>query len=84
MAADRSLALLIEYWLSNNSDMSTREFTILLLETVRDDLSHATVGGGSPVTDVRQVREYLEEQVAALRDARKYNVEINAEKQERP
>ena len=66
MVEDGSLGHLIEYWLGNNSEMSTRDLAVLLLETIRDDISRATTKDGSPVASASQVRQYLREQVVAL------------------
>ncbi len=64
---DGSLAQLLEYWIRVAADQDKRELVILVLETVRDDLSQAHTKSARPVVNASDVQVYLGEQIAELR-----------------
>lgn len=64
---DRSLAHLLASWADDREMRDRRELVILVLETVRDDLSQAQRNDGERCVEPRAVQMYLTEQIAELR-----------------
>ena len=62
-----SLAQLLDFWLNDIGKVDERELVILLLETIRDDISQAQTKNGRRVANPRDMQDYLNEQIAELR-----------------
>jgi len=60
-----SLAELLLYWTEER--VGEKELVVLILETIRDDISQARTTDGKRVVDPRSMQEYLDEQIAHLR-----------------
>jgi hypothetical protein len=48
-------------------DMNARQIALSVLESLREDLSHARLKNGSRVLDVADLRQYLYEQMDRMR-----------------
>ena len=62
-----SLAQLLAYWAHHQEELDRKELVILVLETVRDDLSQAQTKDGRPVLDAHDLQSYFNDQIAELR-----------------
>jgi hypothetical protein len=61
------IAQLLTSWINDGSPISRKELTLLILETVRDDIVQAVTIDGRRVTDPQTMRDYLNDLTIELR-----------------
>lgn len=61
-----ALAQLLTFWIKTSANSNDAELVMRVLETLRDDISQATLKDGKPITTAADVRECLDQQIDRL------------------